>query len=1037
MRSAIVASISFYWSFVQPSRPIGTRIEKVQDPRRHPIAVAVAAAVLAAFIAPVPGRSGPAQYVPTVWQTEQGLPQNSIEYMLQDQDGYLWLATHAGPVRFDGVNFKLFGPEDLAGLSNRWVMSLHQDRSGALWIGTHASGLIRLHNGSSSQFPVPDGISVRSIRSIREDAAGKLWINTLHAIATFVDGRLQVYQTYGGRAVSQFLLQARDQSMWFRSGTEIVRFGPDGSIATLAGGQWCREDRDGSVWIAFRDEYRLVRYSQGRFSEVPLPPITQRQWRPGYPDMIPNQEILATATDTDGALLLLTPAGLIRAANGKAGAPEPLPLPANISEAPKVSSLLVDREGNRWVGTQGGGLFRFRRAPLTAYGKDEGLSDSPFRTVFQDREGRIWMGGDSVYWFDGQRFHHVPGPAGVFGIGQLKDGDLWIGGSDGGLYRWPSGVVTRFPAGPAVHQVVEDGQGTLWVLAFEPAGHRRLYRFRGGKFELADADVQGIYENRDGGLWLVNQFRPALRYIRNGQTTLYDERNGLPQALVNIIYQDSTGTTWFAGNLGGLYRFRDGRFQAIPNSSGLTSDSINAMQDDGKGNLWFSSNRGISRVALKELNDFADGRISSLSPVSYGAAEGMKSIECNGGFPGAWRTRDGRIWFATMRGVVAVDPNAGDRLPPTVVIEEAWAGRVKLGGGGRTSVKAGSNTFDFTFTGLSLTAPEKQRFKYQLEPYDKDWVDVGTRRTAHYTNMPPGDYSFQVMAANSYGIWSVRSAGVRFALQPQFYQTNWFRSACVAAFGLLLWLAYQFRIRQLQQLFNMRLEERVQERTRIARELHDTLLQTSQAALIHMQAAYNLLARRREEAAEVLQQAINVSEAGIAEGREAIQNMRLSTVTKNDLARALGLAGDQLAAQSSASFDVRVEGSSRDVHPILRDEIYNIALEAMRNAFKHSEAHAIEARIFYGDSLRVRIRDDGKGTDPAIVTQGRSGHYGLAGMRERADRIGGKLDVCSRPGGGTEIDLSIPGAIAFGVPGAGSLFRRFRRNNKSQSAAHS
>ena len=303
--------------------------------------------------------------------------------------------------------------------------------------------------------------------------------------------------------------------------------------------------------------------------------------------------------------------------------------------------------------------------------------------------------------------------------------------------------------------------------------------------------------------------------------------------------------------------------------------------------------------------------------------------------------------------------------------------------------------------------------------------------------MAPGEYSFHVIAANSFGIWNERGATVSFALEPRYYQTNWFRLACVTVFGVLLWLAYQFRIRQLQRLFNMRLEERVQERTRIARELHDTLLQTSQAALIQMQAAYNLLSRRPEQAVEVLQRAIAISADGIAEGREAIQNMRLSTVVKNDLAQALRIAGDQLAAQSSAGFDLQVEGSSRDVHPILRDEVYNIALEAMRNAFRHSEAHAIAAGIFYGDDLRVRIRDDGKGMDAALVKQGRSGHYGLAGMRERAEHIGGKLEVCSRPGGGTEIELSIPGAIAFGTSGAGSLFRRFRRNKKSKSAAQS
>jgi signal transduction histidine kinase len=345
---------------------------------------------------------------------------------------------------------------------------------------------------------------------------------------------------------------------------------------------------------------------------------------------------------------------------------------------------------------------------------------------------------------------------------------------------------------------------------------------------------------------------------------------------------------------------------------------------------------------------------------------------------------------------------------------------------------------DSRFTAPSFSAPEKVRFKYRLEPFDKGCVDAGTRRTAHYTNMAPGEYSFRVMASNGFGVWNEKGDAVRFDLQPHYYQTNWFYALCAIVLLALLWMAYQFRLRQLQRAFDMRLDERVAERTRIARELHDTMLQTFQAALIQMQAGYNLLSRSPEKASETLQEAITTSEEAIAEGREAIQDMRSSTVTKTDLARAMRVVGDQMAAGGSAKFNVRVQGSSRDVHPILCDEVYRIAIEALRNAFKHAEAKAIEAEIVYGDSLRVRIRDDGKGIDPAIMKEGRrSGHYGIPGMRERAERIGGNLDVWSGSGAGTEIQLSIPGTIAFGRSGAGSLFNRFRRKGKSETAAQS
>ena len=803
---AVVSSIGLYWYIVQPIRRTGERAEVARHQWQHRSAVALCAGLLASLsIAPVHAQSYTTQYIATVWQTEQGLPVNTVQAMVQDREGYLWLATNGGLARFDGLRFRVFGAEDFPSLQSSRFQSLYVSRSGELWIGTRNGGLIRLHDGIVITYLESNGLPSRNIRSIREDAEGKLWINTISGIACCAGGKLQAYTTYRGKAVSEFFLQARDGSMWFRSGTDVVRFGADGSSATVPGGFMLQEARDGSVWVAFQHQSRLVRYHRGVFSDIPLPAAEVRQWaaadRWQGVAMVgdPRQAVLAMATDTDGELLLLTPAGLVRAVDGRLSPPEALPLPANIGDVPKVLSLLVDREGNRWVGTVGRGLFRFRRAPLTAYGKDEGLSNSPFRAVFQDRDGRIWLAGDAaVYWFDGHRFHLVPGLAEIGTIAQTKDGDLWFGGS-GAVYRWRSGGLTRFRIeSPAVFQILPDREGTLWVVAPTYKQMWGLYRFRDGKFEQTDADVVHMAEDKGGGLWLGGVNPPALRYVRGGKTILYDEKRGMPPNGVHSFFQDPSGALWFCTTTG-LYRLQDGRFGTITARNGLTTE-LTSILDDGNGNLWLPSEQGILRLSLKEANDVADGKISSIVPTSYGVAEGMKASECNGGVPGACKARDGRLWFPTMRGAVAIDPNAVNG-PPPVVLEEAWAKKVKLGRESRTSVPAGSDTFDFTFTALSLSAPEKQRFKYRLEPYDKDWVDAGTRRTAHYTNMAPGEYSFQVIAANSYGIWNNQGSGLRFVLRPHYYQTSWFRALCAAIFVALLWAAYQLRIRQLQRDF--------------------------------------------------------------------------------------------------------------------------------------------------------------------------------------------------------------------------------------------
>ena len=654
---------------------------------QNQIACILAAGLLAAlWAAPVRASSQISPYVATNWQTEQGLPQNSVFDIIQDHEGYLWLATSGGIARFDGVHFKVIGAAQIRTLLTNRVTAVHEDRSGDLWIGTQVSGLIRLHDGLPTTFTERDGLPGRFINSIREDAAGNLWVNTSVGIACFAGGKFQAYQSHQGKAVREFFLQARDGSMWFRSGMDVVRFGPDGSIATPTGGFMVHETPDGSVWVAYHDQYRLVRYYQGVFSDIPLPPPVPHQWTGMYPE----QGVLAMATDTNGALVLLTPSGFVRAVDGKLSAPEPLRLPFDTAELPKVWSMLVDREGNHWVGTLSTGLFRFRRAAVSAYARDEGLSDSPFRAVLQDRDGRIWLGGDQLYWFDGNRFHLFPGLSDIRAIAQTSDGDLWFGGP-GGLYQWRSGRLTRFKIeAPAVNAIHQDRQGTLWILEQASKTAGGLFRFRNGQFEKVASENYTMLEDRDGGLWLFGPQR--LRYLRGNNTLLYDAAHGLPQTAIASICQDPTGTLWMSTSGGGLYRFRNGRFTAITTREGLHSDAPGHLVEDGNRSLWFGSDSGIVHISLEDLNDVADGKLSQLSFVSYGVAEGMRNSECNSR---ASKARDGRLWFATMRGVVAVDPNADNSLPPPVVLEEASANQVKIGRGGRTSIPAGQQHVRF------------------------------------------------------------------------------------------------------------------------------------------------------------------------------------------------------------------------------------------------------------------------------------------------------------------------------------------------------
>jgi signal transduction histidine kinase len=492
---------------------------------------------------------------------------------------------------------------------------------------------------------------------------------------------------------------------------------------------------------------------------------------------------------------------------------------------------------------------------------------------------------------------------------------------------------------------------------------------------------------------------------------------GFPSPEVNCLFEDSSGTLW-SGTSAGLAFFASNRFQVPQESPDVLREQIVGITEDKSGRFWIATSNHVLRVPRDKL---LSGVVKAVDVREYDQADGLESTE------GVKRSRSvvsdsaGRIWFSLSRGLSVVNPSQinDNSVPALLHIEAITADNNTANLAAFVQIPPSPRRITFEYTGLSLAMPARVRFRYFLEGFDNSWSQPVAAREAVYTNLGPGSYRFRLVASNSEGLWNEAGTFLDFSIAPAYYQTTWFRVACVAAFLVLLWAPYELRRRQLTRQFNMTLEARVSERTRIARELHDTLLQSFQGLLLRFQTVSNLLPTRPAEAKQTLDGAIDQAAQAITEGRDALQGLRSSTVETNDLAVAIRTLGDELAAgetnPNSAVFHVEVEGTTRDPHPIVRDEVYRIAGEALRNSFRHAQAKQIEVEIRYDErQLRLRVRDDGKGIDPKHLNEdGRPGHYGLRGMRERAKSMGGKLAVWSELDSGTELELTIPAANAY------------------------
>jgi signal transduction histidine kinase len=530
-----------------------------------------------------------------------------------------------------------------------------------------------------------------------------------------------------------------------------------------------------------------------------------------------------------------------------------------------------------------------------------------------------------------------------------------------------------------------------------------IYTTRDG---LPDDFVGTIYEDAVGSIWAGTL--GGLSKFKDGAFTSYTTRDGLSDNVVIALHGDAEGRLWIGTNGGGLNLLREGKFTAFTTRDGLPHDTVYRILEDGAGNLWMSCNKGVFRVSKAELDDFAGGRTKTLSPVVYGTADGMPTRECSGGgHPSGWRDREGRLWFSTIKGVAVIDP-AGARTnaqPPPAVVEQVRVDGEAVNLFAKTELAPGKTRFDFHYAGLSFVAPEKVRYKYRLTGFDKDWVDGGARRVAYYTNLGPGDYRFEVLACNNDGVWSRAPASFAFTLKPHFYRTPWFYALAVAALALVAAQVYLLRVRQMKARFAAVL----QERNRIAREIHDNLAQEILGISVQLEIVARLMSVSAETARSHLDRARSLVRSSIAEARRYVWDLRSQSLEDRDLPTALAEMTRRLSAESEVQTQFQVSGTFRPLAPQVENNLLRIGQEAVGNALRHARAQTISVNLSYdATSVRLSVKDDGRGFDPQLHASVSGGHFGIVGMRDRAEEMGGRLQINGGPGAGSEVLASVP-----------------------------
>jgi signal transduction histidine kinase/ligand-binding sensor domain-containing protein len=949
---------------------------------------------------------GDTSYGIDLWREAEGLPQSRVRAIVQTSDGYIWLGTDGGAVRFNGASFRAFTVET-GSLKDNEVWALQEDDEKALWIGTYGGGLTRLKDGRFETFTTADGLPDDVVTRIEKDSSGDLWIATARGFSRYSHGRFTRMEMPGSPTVAgrDTICAHSPGGVFLSTGSQVLilsdgRLEPLGGLVQEGDGPIERLTCavDGSLWIGFRNG-------------------TIKNWKSGrvgtFTPHSPSTQITLLYEDPSGGVWAAFGRTIYQLRNGRF---ERLPL-EDETELGAVYSMYADREGSIWVGLQSNGLGRLRVRQIATLPAPQGVPDDIARCVFQERRGDVLVGTSSGFgrYRNGKLLSHTSLPQGRSGpvrsFAEDPQGRLWIAaGKD--LLLLDQGRLSPFPGWPApsvITVIYRDTVGGMWV----GTDWDGLFRWTGKSFRnyraqdgLAGNRVRALLRDRQGALW-ISAVGSGVSRLAQGTLTNYGTEAGLAGNRVYDIHEDEDGTLWFATR-GGLTRLKDGKFFSYTSASGMLVDFVYSILDDGLGNFWFSSAQGLFKVAKAELADFAGGRARKITSVSYGVRDGMKTRACNvGNQPVAWKTTDGLLLFSSLRGVVVVPPSrltSSTYIPP-VHIEGVTVNRRKQPLEREPSLPVGAGEVQINYAALSYLNPEKVRYKYMLTGFDADWVDAGDRTFAYYANLPPGAFRFHVIAGSVNGQWNQQGAGFGFYLQPRFYQTRLFWGAVASALVLIAWLFHRLRMHELKARYSAVLAER----HRISQDIHDTFAQNLAGIALQLDSVTMQLEEIPPGVRGRLDEACNLTRYSLAEARRTLTDLRSDELEDTELTVALPEIAERLVGASTVRTLIHVAGTPQRLGPVTQKNLVRIFQEAMANALKHSHAQNIEIQLRYQEAgLVLAVKDDGRGFDAERAVPLAVGHYGLTGMRERAERIGGRMTLTSAPGQGTELSIFVP-----------------------------
>ncbi len=944
------------------------------------------------------------EYASSTWTQSDGLPADMVRCLAQTSDGFLWVGTDEGLARFDGYEFTVFGKAD-GSLPSDYVTSLAAARDGSLWVGT-PEGLVHYSRGRFTPLGAKDGLPNANVMALHEDRTSTLWVAAGGALYSVRNGTVQAFPPakLAPLTLPRAFLEDEKGTLWI-AGAGLIRKEGAGFVPVLDADQMhglvgytIAKDRDGTLWIG-ANTGMLSRSADGKVNVYDTP------------DRIPNRLVRAIWIDRDGVLWAGTNGGLLRFEHDHF-----VLQPVSTSQDRlSIRTLFEDREGNLWMGT-GIGLWRFRDRRFTSFGQSEGWpADAPM-AVLAGPKGDLWVG-----YHDSGLLQVSVGPTSVrpkrlftvrdglisnevFSLREARNGDLLIG-TRAGLSRMHDGHFqnTRISdrlSRTLVLDVLEDAQRRLYVAA---AGNVFISQDGGWRSMVTGGPV-ALAEGANGDIWAGTNGGGLWKITREESTQHFTKAEGLGWNRIRTLLWDDRGVLWIGTFGGGLIRFDGKRFFSFTTRDGLPSDNVAHIGSDGAGYLWLSTTRGIARVAKADLDALAQDRMKSLPVTVYGPDDGLRSLETGPSIPvasGGTRTSDGRLWFISGLSLAATDPAVADPTGLLSAVVEASVGGKTLGPEHQASLKPGTGPIQFHFSGLHLRAPQRVRYEYQLEGLDKQWSAPTNVRSVTYNALPHGTYRFRVLT--SLPGQPSAEASFAFVILPRFYESAWFVWFCVALLGASIYGAYFWRQRHIHARFAMIISER----TRLAREIHDTLAQGFFGISSQLD-ALSLKLNDPDALRKGLDLARNMARHSLAEARRSVMELRTTALEDQSLSEALACSARQWTEGSPIQVQLRLDQTG-ELRPDVEQNVLRIAQEALANAVKHGRPNSIGIDLdCQPKRLILRVRDDGCGFDANCSLSDTEGHFGLVGMRERAQRIGGAFHVSSRPDQGTTVEVTVP-----------------------------